>query len=459
MATVNASTGTINTTGNDYLLQLGMDSANSTVSWYDLDKSSANETLDELNIRYAHKLLPFTLILGLLCFIGIVGNSIVIMVFLYSREYRNTNFKIFVLCLAFVDLMSSITLLPAEMVKTRHFFLISDHVPCKVKCFFNIFAMNASAYILLVICIDRYRKVCQPLKKQIWPSLAIKILVGAVLLSFLFSIPAPILCGVTEHLKNNFNGANITVYVCSAEKKYHHSVFRYTYKFGLSVLLVIIAVALIVMYVMIMRVVIKHWGKRESGETIRFDTSRTPVQSADKVEIERLTENGDAFLNIKTIEGEAHVNAYHKVCLNGSEMNRKINEETKRLRSPSTNSMSSMKGRFSVKRSSSDVSFRARIMRRKSSSGAAGRLPYKTLIWFVLTLIFLVTFIINAVLSFMTTGEYQLSPTQLFWYLLFFRIYFINNIINPIIYAWLDKRFKRSLKNMLRDIKEKFSGY
>ncbi|XP_053407264.1 cholecystokinin receptor type A-like [Mercenaria mercenaria] len=409
-----------------------------------------NETLGELNFRYAQTLLPFALILGLFCFIGIVGNSVVIVVFSFCKEYRNTNFKVFVLSLAVVDLLSCVTLMPAEILKTRHYFSISDHTPCKVKCFFNMFAMNASACILLVICIDRYRKVCQPLKKQIWPKLAIKILIGIFILSLVLSSPAPIMCGVTEHLKVNLYNANVTVFVCAAEKKYHGSTFRYIYKFGLSTVLVIIAVALIVMYVMIMKTVVRHWSKRGSGESVRFETNRSRLQSIDKLDVA----GNEGFLNVKV---EAHVNALLKVSLNGPNKNNKRDDEAKRLRSSSRSSLNSYltRGRFTLKRSSSDTSFCTSVTQRHSSSAAMGRLPYKTLIWFILTLVFVITFIIYAGLSFMTTREHELSQTNLFWFQVFFRIYFINNIINPIIYVWLDKRFKKSCKNVITTLKRK----
>lgn len=416
-------------------------------------KTTFNETLDELNFRYAQALIPFAVILGVFCIIGIVGNIIVLAVFSFSQEYRNTNFKIFVLCLAAVDLLSCITLIPAEIIKTRHFFSLPDHTPCKVKCFFNIFAMNAAAYILFVICIDRFRKVCQPLKRQIWPGLATKILLGVIFVSLVLSVPAPIMCGSSGKQKTNIHNTNITVYVCAAEEQYYHSTFRYIYKVSLSCILVITGVAFIVMYVLIMRTVIKHWGKRESGGTIRFESTRSQEQSADKVEIEHLTYHDDVFLkdNTNQIEGESHAKGYLKVARNDPL------KHSKPSRKPSNTSLNhpSSKVRFSVKRNSSDASFRARILRRRSSSVAVGKLPYKTLIWFILTIVFLLTFIINAGLSFMSTNEHLLSPSKLFWFQIFFRLYFINNIINPIVYALLDKRFNTSCKNLMIAIRRK----
>jgi hypothetical protein len=292
------------------------------------------------------------------------------------------------------------------------------------------------------------------LKKQIWPHLAVKLLLGVFIVSFILSVPAPIMCGVTEHMKTNIYNSSVTVFVCSAEKKYHDSTFRYIYKIGLTVLLVIISISLIVMYIMIMKTVVRHWGKRESGKSVRFESSRSRPPSDDKLQP---TEHEEFVVNIKAVEVEAHINALLTVYFNDTNKN----EEAKRLKSSSRLSLNSYltKGRFTIKRSSSDVSFRTRAARRQPSSAVKGRLPYKTLIWFILTLVFLITYIINAGLSFMTTKEYELSPRCLFWFQVFFRIYFINNIINPIIYAWLDKRFKNSCKNIISALKGKLTKW
>ncbi|KAL4232121.1 hypothetical protein ACF0H5_009696 [Mactra antiquata] len=408
------------------------------------DEQFINETLEELDARYSSTLLPLAVLFGILCVIGVLGNIGVIAVFCFSKEYRNTNFKIFVLFLAAIDLLSCVALMPAEMIKTKHYFSFSNPLPCKVKCFFNIFAMCAAAFSLFVICIDRYRKVCLPLKKQIWPDLAVKIMMGVTLLSMLLALPAPIMCGISTVTMTNLYGQNITAYTCAAEEEYKHSAVRYIYKFGMAIILLLVSVAFIVMYTLIMKTVVKHWCRRESASSIRFEPSRTSDNTADKVEAERLTNCDDVF-----IKEEVSIPEHD---------NRKSSTHRKIDKRPSNSSMSSSstKGRWSVKRSGSDASFRSRSVRRRSSAPGPGKLPYKTLIWFILTVVFLVTFFVNSGLSFLSTKEHIFSPVGLAVYLLFYRFYFINNMINPIIYGILDKRFKTSCKSFFQAVKSNF---
>ncbi|XP_052771513.1 G-protein coupled receptor 84-like [Mya arenaria] len=418
------------------------------------------ETLAELNLRFANALLPLAAILALFCLLGIIGNTIVIVVFSFSPEYRGTNFKTFVICLGITDLLSCVTLMPAEIIKTRNYFWFPSPVTCKVKCFFNVFAMTSAALVLLVICIDRYRKVCQPLKKQIWPGLAVKILVAVLTFSFMVSLPAPVMCGIQQSNKTNIYGTNTTVFVCSAEEQYQRHTGRFVYKFGMSALLVIVSIAFIVMYVFIIKTVVRHWG-RGPGESVRFEVRET--RSPEVSEAERISpDNQDDVFKANPVEYP------------GKDTNRvsiKITDKraVSRKESDLSNSSSANKTRVEAKCSiaSSNLSYKYRYKafrsfsssssasRRRSSSGMSGKIPYKTLIWFILTLIFLVTFCINAGLSFLSTREHLFEPVSILWFQIFLRLYFINNIINPVIYAALDKRFKSSSKYLFQKMKSK----
>ncbi|KAH3886774.1 uncharacterized protein LOC127865201 [Dreissena polymorpha] len=445
-----------------------------------LSIASLVETLDTLNARYAAALTPFAAILGIFCVIGLLGNIIVIMVFSFSNEYSNTNFKLFVLSLAVVDTLSCVTLMPAEIVKTHHYFSFPDSTPCKVKCFFNVFAMTAATLILLVICIDRYRKVCQPLKPQIRPGLALKILAAVLIFSILVSVPAPIMCGIQEVDKENIYGTNTVVYICSAEEQFQKHIIRYVYKFGMTVLVVGVSLAFIVMYVLIIRTVFRHWNRRMSGETIRFEV-KSRSNSAERVENFRLSGTLDDVFE----DNEPHANDELKEkrplsCAQKENATPKTKLTVKDQRPPRKSSSisissatdrarnvrkvsfmsmnpSAIKTRPSFHRSSTDSSIRSDTLRRRSSSTTSEKLPYKTMIWFILTLIFVLTFIIHSGLSFLTTKEHVFKPQTLFWFLLFFRLYFVNNIINPMIYALLDKRFKGSCKSLWLRCKLKMS--
>lgn len=422
-------------------------------SSYFLQESMDNETLADVNRAYAKALLPFAVLIGIFCAVGICGNALVITIFSVSQEYRNTNFRVFVISLGIIDLLSCITLMPAEIFKTRHYFKFPDSTQCKVKCFFNIFAMNAAAYVLLVICIDRYRKVCQPLRQQIWPGMASRIMVIVIFASLILSIPAPIMCGMQHEKVTMAGNRTVVLQVCSAEKQFHDSIVRYVYKFGLSIALVIVALAFIIMYILIVRVIIRHRRERSGTDSIRFDSSRPRQAFVDKgteniyVKVQLVVCPNGCAENNQLIKVPSVENCQLKLTGYGLKLDRH--------QSNLSLSSSSSKSRFRLWRSGSDVSFRCRSLRERSLSRGVARFPYKTLIWLMLTVIFIVTFFVNAGLSFLSLKEHLFSPQGLMWYLMFYRLYFINHIVNPVVYAILDKRFKSSCRRLFTTLKKK----
>ena len=96
--------------------------------------------------------------------------------------------------------------------------------------------------------------------------------------------------------------------------------------------------------------------------------------------------------------------------------------------------------------------------RRRSTVGSFGggstgaRLRRKTLIMWILTSVFITTTVLYfGMISHVSDSDDYVSTftvsERAIW-LFFLRLYFINSIINPILYGFLDPRFKRALWNM-----------
>ncbi|KAL4231490.1 hypothetical protein ACF0H5_009068 [Mactra antiquata] len=401
--------------------------------------SIANETLDELDIRYAHALIPFMCFLGLIGVAGIVGNILIIIVFLRGKEYRKSNFKVFVLSLAVTDLFTCTTVIPMEIFKTWTYFNYHYVILCKVKCAFNIFSLTTAALILFVICIDRYRITCRQFKRQIRQKMAKAIILTVIFVSMVLSTPAGILCGTADGIKYNLQGYNITVTTCQAEKRYQSSILRYLYKYFMALILCVVAISFIVMYVCIMRKIYKHWRKPSLGSSVRMGdlVTKTPSSSTATGPVpDQQSDSEDVF---QPSENENKVNSEDK---NKSKSSKKHSQNksasTKRKPVQSVSSVTS-NGSYSL----------SWIFRhRRSSSGTSGRISYKTVIWFILTLIFLLTYIVNASLSFLSSSVHQFSPGIMCLYQMFSRLHYINNCINVFVYAIVDRRFKPYCKEL-----------
>ena len=402
------------------------------------------ESLEELNSRYANALIPNVVILGVFVTIGVLGNSLVLLVFTQGKQYNNSNFRIFVICLAIIDILTCVILIPAEIVKIRSHFSFHSSILCKTRCFLNTFETSVAAFTLLLISVDRYRKVCQPLKTQILSEQAIKILCLIVLISFLISLPAPVMCGISTTEKTNKYNTTTIVYMCFTEKAFENSIWRIIYKCMMTLCMIVVSVTLTAMYSAIGRTVIQHLRSK----TNRLDNFQLGFRRMKKKSKKYKIQVNE--LNFRTCNPDGPKMKVAKKTIKRKEDKTSIGENTHSFSVSST----SVHGSVTAIEEIRNVSGLSDYCSGTYKTGSR-QIPYKTTIWCILTLLFIVTYLIYAVLTFIVPSMSTMEPESFMIYYLFYRLYFINNIINPFIYACLDKRFQVSCRNFVAVLRRK----
>lgn len=392
------------------------------------------ESLENLNARFALALLPLTVIFGLFIVFGFFGNLLILLVFTLTRDYNRNNFKIFVLTLGVIDIIICITLIPAEMVKQRHYFAFDDLIMCKVKCFFNVFGASASCMALLVISIDRYRKVVQPFRKQLTPRLAIRILcVAAFVFPALLAVPGAIMCGIQKINKTNINGGMTAIYLCETEDRYASSIWRLIYKYSFVMLFLVISLVCIILYTFVMK---------EAAKQIRAiakqkrNSSFEAISSSDSYDPNSVVKRNDS-----NCRQSSKTSFDENLTTNGSMTRDTASRDD-------TMSIKSTK----IKKVSNQLSFkslRSQIPLLQQRQG----FPKKTLVWFSLTIVFIVSYMTHIILSTRVSAVKWMTPHQFANFSFFFRIYFVNHMINPVVYAIFIKRFRISCRKLLPMIK------
>ena len=206
-----------------------MDNSTDVISHSDGQKE---DLLDKVNHQFAMTVLPVTLLIGIESVVGAVGNILIILV--YSRQYDRSNFRYFVLFLAFNDLTSCLTAIPAEVFTQLNWYKLKYSWLCKSKAYFNLLTSWNSASILLLFCFDRFRKICFPLKLQIRPPLAFKLCASLTVMSAAFVGPCVLGWKSTTYtLPTNEGPVNVTVCGKSDEVPYPVYVFLlYLYVVG-----------------------------------------------------------------------------------------------------------------------------------------------------------------------------------------------------------------------------------
>ena len=145
-------------------------------------------TVEQWNELLARILLPDTIFLVAYLWIGIIGNSTVL--YIYVSRIRCES-RFFIPVLSAVDLVAVIVTCPFSMSINLLSVRFDSDIACKVMWFFAMGTVVLSALTLLIIAVDRYRKICKPFGKQMtrkWKrlSLVICLIVDIILSSQCF---------------------------------------------------------------------------------------------------------------------------------------------------------------------------------------------------------------------------------------------------------------------------------
>lgn len=427
------------------------------------------ESTEDLSRRYADTLLPLTVTFGLFTVVGVVGNIIVLLVFALGGAYRHNNFRVFVISLGIIDLSTSAFLIPAEMMKHRNYFSFANIVMCKLKCLFNVWAGCAAALSLLVISIDRYRKVCQPFKRQITPRLALRLCVFlSFFLSVILSVPGAVMCGIKQENMTNIHGNKTAVFLCETEDRFKDHIFRAIYKYCFVILLVGVSISCIIMYILIGRQIARHWGSMPVN--FRKDSTRDNNSEFSSETFGRLKTGGKAIERSPSTTSDSlnqtNSTPPSPICKDTQAKKKRPplvkQQSTSEIDPQKANKrlikqMSSTSFTSGGRKKSVDACARRRNMSRHASGFGIRRFPYKTLIWFILTLVFIITYIVYIVLAIQVPKIPTMTSSSFALFQSFYRLYFINNIINPIVYAMLDNKFRDSCRNLGPILKTRFT--
>ena len=134
-----------------------------------------------------NRFLPVVVYISIIMVMGIIGNGHVLLVF-YGNYKRNSTYRTFVLFLAWIDLLICGVCLPFEIVN----FLFVIIIPIGMcKFMFHVTASLAlsSIFILVVIAVERYRRVTKPLNPKLTNTFAKRLCVAAIVVSGVFQLP------------------------------------------------------------------------------------------------------------------------------------------------------------------------------------------------------------------------------------------------------------------------------
>lgn len=412
---------------------------------------------EALSEKLAKNILPVTYFVGILGIFGIAGNACVL--YVYKYKYQTCNFRTFVICLATTDFVSCLFVFPCEIAGHRIWFSYPETAAwfCKLKSTIYPITVLTCSLTLLFISVDRFRKVCRPFRWQIKSNIALCLCFTAFGISLIMTIPSPILFGIqTQNI--TYAGNTIEISSCQKDNVYKNTVWMTVYIVSMYYTpIMVFMIATTILYGLILRRSFVKTSKYGSGmgkpPAIRNDTSsdlssklntHAIAGSKDKTQLnnetsDKLTDSRFASVQIHGTGPQSADKIISATQADGIQDVVSINNITE-SGSSRVNSMCI-------------ADCETLSMNKRKTSLMMQTLSRKTVIMLIVTLIFNVTMLIYFCAFFLIILKlhiFEVATMNTTWLLfLSWRLYFINHVVNPIVYGFLDKRFRTGLRNTL----------
>jgi hypothetical protein len=300
------------------------------------------------------------------------------------------------------DTLSCLTSMPLEIVSLTHWYIYPGEALCKIKTFFSVFTAISVCLCLFVIAIDRYRKVCEPLGWQITPEIAKRLCCSIYLVAFLVSVPFLYFWGTMSY-QYIYENRNITVTTCGKDTGKVHAV---PYAITIDVIMYSTLFIMLVLYTLIAR---------------RLLAKRKPI-----------------------IVGAKTLSHAKKLVCSSSEDGAVL--QLKEYYS----AQDASKYRFKDDRCRKVVN-NQRVANGYENCKVDARIRRMTVIMLILTLSFIITAGVYLALLFLFAlsddNKVDKMSNGLKVVMSFFlRLYFINHVINPVVYISMDPHFRKTIR-------------
>lgn len=360
--------------------------------------------------------------LSIFSVMGTIGNALVLYVFSKMLK-QNLTSTIFILTLAGTDFVTCLVTIPFTIVMEYLEFIIRFEVPCKIYGFILSYTVMYSSLIMVAIAFDRYLCICHPFLHAMNMKRARIIVIVLAMLTFALSLVLAASNSVYVYKKiEDFNGSRITIGqfvnssfpesnttrwehyytgVCSLDRNVLGEHVYLGIKYIHNSFFVLAIVVAFVLYSLIMRRVL----------------ARTKSRRGFSIKCPCLVTKSHADTQLSPMNGESQL-------------------------SSSTSQDPSLVDSGSAK---PDVIQQKPLIRRgskKSDKNLMANLKIAGTL-FVVTIVFFVTFFPAWL---MVTGIIDGD-------IILFNIYFLYNVANPIIYAFMNQNFRIHLQELFSCLK------
>ena len=383
-------------------------------------ESVSDVTLLDLNDDETALRLAPIIYLSFLMVLGIPGNVLVIIVYHLTVKRRTTH-RLFITALAIADLLVCTITVPFEIFQMTHQLTFYSKWGCKLFRALNVLLALVSSFILVALSADRMRRVYQPLRPQLTPRQTLWSVLFVSIGALLFAWPEAVISGLSPEY---FEDYNLTGSDCSFSDRYTDKQYTTIYSSLLLAIYLGCIITLIIMYSVIGHQVISHahfrntFTRREwAGGDNHSTTSTNKLKKNDQIKNSASSEDP---CDSKSEDDEGHQN---------------LSELKSDLKSKSKEDLSKDDPKTPDKKNG--------IMRQANSSRKVTKIAFAISFCFILSYLPFVAVKLNASIA---SGIFVSNATTKAIFPILARTFIINNVVNPIIYGFLDQTFRQKCK-------------
>ena len=410
------------------------------------------QDLYNLELEYVEQLQTHGItFVSLVMIIGVVGNVHAILV--YDLYYDKSNHKYYILWLSTVDLLGCCTTIPMAIARYANPYTFSTDIHCKFRMFFDTFFGGYSMMFLGIIAADRCRRISRPLKKQLGPRGAQKACIITCFVILILSVMQP---NITSP---NSEQTGKSIVYCMIQLDFSHA----TYVIVEAVAVVLLFSLCFVLYSIVLWNLLRHdrvkpTYKRNSllqyccGFIIRSckHNNHTTVDNS-TISVIRIEDDSHQSHGSTTKNDVAHPSNILVLVKVSSEAASESEQSTNTTNTEIASTSSADNSQISKKGiPEKDWNIRE-IIRQSSNNSHLKKGRRVTIMFLVVTACSFIAYTPTIVFSILISFNYGelLIKTLKGWYGVMTFFYLLNHAINPMVYGFLDTRFRKKCKKCI----------
>ncbi|XP_076106030.1 uncharacterized protein LOC143074470 [Mytilus galloprovincialis] len=411
--------------------------------------------------------IPVAVFIGILTIVGILGNVNILVICSRNSKHHST-YHVLVSALAVSDLVVCITHLPVEIIMVMKPLSFDFDIVCRLVMMNSYVWGCWTVFLILLIAIERYRRICYPFKDQVSCAHARKLCFILFVLAAINATPMGYISGThTFPLSNITNG-----FECFVNDSLQDSYFPVTYFIILLIEVVLIGIAIFCLYIPVRSKIIKSniirlqmTNRNVFKNALKGEVSCTSIskcsftEPAGKVrrdERQIIESSSNSTLNSMSTHCNTKQEILDKHSNNKDLDNTEILSPSNLLPNPNGlhNSLSVASSVDSMDTSILQKTRRssAKMLFIKNRYEITSNVTRVTISLVVISVIFFVTLITFMVLTLIRIVYQEalskMSPTESYIFLFGLELGYLNHVVNSFIYFYNDRRFRKELKSL-----------